>query len=209
VSKTRATHSDADLWHGSLSAHRAQQAEHIAHAAIEVISREGIAGLTMSAVAEEAGISRQTLYKYYPDVDALLLGLASMSEDADAHLAERVAAEPNPIAGLRVFVTTIHAAAAAGHPGPIELAAALPADTRSELDEHARRGERVVIGLLERGQATGAFDPGLDPVMTGRVVYRTVMATYDMATEADASGFSDRLIEIIMRMLGATEAPAG
>lgn len=42
-------------------------------AAAEVVSERGLAGVTMSEIAERAGIGRATLYRYFPAVDAVLL----------------------------------------------------------------------------------------------------------------------------------------
>ncbi len=41
-------------------------------AALALLRQRGMVGLTMSALADGAGISRATLYHYFPDVDAVL-----------------------------------------------------------------------------------------------------------------------------------------
>ncbi len=43
----------------------------IVHAASRLISREGLPGLTMVAVAKEAGVSRQLVYDHFPDLPTL------------------------------------------------------------------------------------------------------------------------------------------
>lgn len=52
--------------------HRAAQRDHILTVAFELLRERGMAALTMSAVASRAGISRPTLYHYFPDVDAII-----------------------------------------------------------------------------------------------------------------------------------------
>jgi AcrR family transcriptional regulator len=52
--------------------HKAAQRDHILSAALDLLRERGMATLTMSAIAQRAGISRATLYHYFPDVDALL-----------------------------------------------------------------------------------------------------------------------------------------
>src|SRR5512139_2199198 len=46
--------------------------ERLLEAAARCIERDGIAGLSMAAVAEEAGVSRPTVYRYFADRRALL-----------------------------------------------------------------------------------------------------------------------------------------
>jgi AcrR family transcriptional regulator len=56
--------------------------QRILSAALEVASIHGIARLSVGDVARRAGLSRQTLYKYFPSKDALVAALVQ-SEAAD------------------------------------------------------------------------------------------------------------------------------
>jgi AcrR family transcriptional regulator len=47
--------------------------DRIARATAEVMLREGPAGLSFPAVAEEAGVSLRTVYRHFPNKDALVL----------------------------------------------------------------------------------------------------------------------------------------
>jgi AcrR family transcriptional regulator len=38
-----------------------------------LVAKHGLRGVTMSQIAEETGIGRATLYKYFPDVESILL----------------------------------------------------------------------------------------------------------------------------------------
>jgi AcrR family transcriptional regulator len=37
-----------------------------------LVAKHGLASVTMTQIAEETGVGRATLYKYFPDVDAIL-----------------------------------------------------------------------------------------------------------------------------------------
>ena len=64
---------------------------HILDAATRMILQHGIKGTTMSVFADEAGVSRQTLYVRFPNKEALLRGcIRKMWEDAQADIAERL-----------------------------------------------------------------------------------------------------------------------
>ncbi|HLI44929.1 MAG TPA: TetR/AcrR family transcriptional regulator [Acidimicrobiales bacterium] len=69
--------------------HKAAQRDHILSVALDLLRERGMATLTMSAVAKRAGISRATLYHYFPDVDALLS--AWVGREIEASVAAMVA----------------------------------------------------------------------------------------------------------------------
>jgi AcrR family transcriptional regulator len=60
------------LWSDTIKAHRSEVRNAILDAAA-LLSEQGLRAVTMSKVAEEAGIGRATLYKYFSGVEAILL----------------------------------------------------------------------------------------------------------------------------------------
>ncbi len=56
----------------SIDAHRHAVREAALDGAAALISSRGLTALTMSGIAQEAGIGRATLYKYFPDVEAVI-----------------------------------------------------------------------------------------------------------------------------------------
>jgi AcrR family transcriptional regulator len=61
------------LWHETVAAHRRGVRDAILHAAVALVAEHGLHGVTMSQIAEQAGIGRATLYKYFSDVEAILV----------------------------------------------------------------------------------------------------------------------------------------
>ncbi len=61
------------LWTETIEAHRREVRDAILGATSRLVSEHGLLSVTMSQIAEEAGIGRATLYKYFPDVEAILL----------------------------------------------------------------------------------------------------------------------------------------
>ena len=61
------------LWSETIEAHRREVGDAILDTTAALVSRHGIRAVTMSQIAEETGIGRATLYKYYPDVEAILV----------------------------------------------------------------------------------------------------------------------------------------
>ena len=61
------------LWNETIEAHRREVRDAILDATWALVDEHGLLSVTMSQIAEKAGIGRATLYKYYPDVEAILL----------------------------------------------------------------------------------------------------------------------------------------
>jgi AcrR family transcriptional regulator len=61
------------LWNETIEAHRRNVHDAILDATVELVAERGLLAVTMSQIAEKTGIGRATLYKYFPDVEAILL----------------------------------------------------------------------------------------------------------------------------------------
>jgi AcrR family transcriptional regulator len=61
------------LWNETIEAHRREVRDAIQDTTAALVAQHGLRSVTMSQIAEETGIGRATLYKYFPDVDAILL----------------------------------------------------------------------------------------------------------------------------------------
>ena len=96
------------LWEASIDAHRQSVRAAAIEAAARLVAQRGIRRVTMAAVAQEAGVGRATLYKYFPDVEALLLAWHEVH--VRAHLAEVEAIAkryPDPEDRLSATLTAI------------------------------------------------------------------------------------------------------
>ena len=60
------------LWKAAVHDHKQEVTRSILDAAESLASKGGIRSVTMSRIAETAGIGRATLYKYFPDLEAVL-----------------------------------------------------------------------------------------------------------------------------------------
>jgi AcrR family transcriptional regulator len=60
------------LWHDTIEAHRNAVADAIMDRTAAIAAAEGPHALTMARIAQESGIGRATLYKYFTDVEAIL-----------------------------------------------------------------------------------------------------------------------------------------
>jgi AcrR family transcriptional regulator len=60
------------LWNQTIEAHRREVREAILDTTAALVAEYGLRSVTMSQIAGETGIGRATLYKYFPDVEAIL-----------------------------------------------------------------------------------------------------------------------------------------
>ncbi len=61
-----------NLWNETIEAHRGEVRDAVLDTAAALVARHGLLSVTMSQIAEETGIGRATLYKYFSDVEAIL-----------------------------------------------------------------------------------------------------------------------------------------
>jgi len=61
------------LWTETIEAHRREVRDATLDTTAALVAEHGLRAVTMSQIAEETGIGRATLYKYFPDVEAILV----------------------------------------------------------------------------------------------------------------------------------------
>jgi AcrR family transcriptional regulator len=61
------------LWNETIEAHRRAVRDAILETTWALVAEHGLMSVTMSQIAEKTGIGRATLYKYFPDAEAILL----------------------------------------------------------------------------------------------------------------------------------------
>ena len=61
------------LWVETIEAHRQTVHDAVLDATAALVTEFGVASVSMSQIAEKTGIGRATLYKYFADVDAILV----------------------------------------------------------------------------------------------------------------------------------------
>ena len=158
-------------WAELTEAYRTGQRESIAHTAMALLIEGGGAGLSMSALAQAAGISRPTLYRYYPDMESVLVGIAGLFSQHDESFAAEIMAEADPRQQLRAFIDAVTDPAAHGHLSAIELEAALPPEGRKLLHAHEDRARGLLADILRRGIQAGVFSSDLNPDTDARLIF--------------------------------------
>ena len=66
-------HAVPKLWSETIEAHRRDVRDAILDTTVALVAEHGLRSATMSRIAEQTGIGRATLYKYFPDVETILI----------------------------------------------------------------------------------------------------------------------------------------
>ncbi|MDG9710646.1 TetR/AcrR family transcriptional regulator [Streptomyces sp. DH10] len=137
------------LWNETIDAHRHAVREAILDATAQLVETAGLRSVTMSQVAERTGIGRATLYKYFSDVDAVLLAWHERQITGHLqHLAEVRDRAGTASERLEAVLRSYAAIARQRHGG--ELATLL------HQGEHITHAERHLTGIVEDLIAQGA-----------------------------------------------------
>ncbi|MCV7283803.1 TetR/AcrR family transcriptional regulator [Mycolicibacterium wolinskyi] len=78
------------LWNDTIESHRRNVRQSILDAAAALVSEVGLRAVTMAQVAEQAGIGRATLYKYFPDVETILHAWHDRQVDEHLHQLQQI-----------------------------------------------------------------------------------------------------------------------
>ncbi len=199
-------------WRDTVAAHRQRTRAAIIEAALALLAERGAAGVSMSALAERAGVSRPTLYKHFPDLDHVLAAWVGEQIDrTHAALVDDLAAVADPLARVDHWIRAqLHAFAGESHRFGVEH---LDASVHPQLMAtiHAKAAE--LRGLLEHalaeGAAAGALRRDLDPTMVAELVHhilsglRRAVAQGERDPDAAADAVTTMVLEGIRAPLPA------
>ena len=129
------------LWTDTIEQHRRAVRDATIDATAALVAEHGLNAVTMSGIAAKTGIGRATLYKYFPDVEAVLL--AWHERQIATHLAHLVEARDRARSPGERLPAVLRAYAVLAHQRhDPDLTALL------HHDEHASRARRHLHDLL-------------------------------------------------------------
>jgi AcrR family transcriptional regulator len=140
------------LWNDTIEAHRRAVEDAILQATATLVAKRGLASVTMSEIAQKSGIGRATLYKYFSDVEAILM--AWHDRQVTGHLKHLCEVRDRGGTASERLEAVLEAYALISHEhGSSELAALL------HRGPHIARAERqlkdLIRGLLIEGAKAG------------------------------------------------------
>jgi AcrR family transcriptional regulator len=187
------------LWEKTIEAHRREVRDAILDTTAALALQRGLLTLTMSEIAEATGIGRATLYKYFPDVETILVAwherqvaghlqyLAALGNDADDGW-QRLAAV------LEAYAFIVYESSAR-HDG--ELVAFLHADRHLARSQHQLR--RMISDLLKDAADRGELRTDTAPEELAGYCLHALTAARGMPSKAAVG----RLLRITLAGLRA------
>jgi AcrR family transcriptional regulator len=145
------------LWSETIDAHRRTVREAILDTTWALVTENGLLSVTMSQIAGSTGIGRATLYKYFPDVETILL--ACHERHVAGHLARlaELGKQPGGAEGRLAAVLGAYALIShhRGRHGTEELGVLL------HRGEHVDRAQQQIVDLIRELLLEVAADGGL------------------------------------------------
>lgn len=170
---------DRHTWAESRSNFKDDQRRLITRSALAILMEEGTPGLTMASLAASAGISRQTLYRYFPDLDAVLAASVDGLEEADQQFRELVFSEGTAREQLHRAVDALIDVSAHGGGQIDEFIAALPPSARAAITAHRRRTADLVAELLTTLKSERRSKYVGEPSLDAELILGLVTAAHD------------------------------
>ena len=180
------------LWEENVDAHRRAVRDAVVDSTAALIAEQGLRAVTMTEVAGRAGIGRATLYKYFSDVEDILLAwhereLATHAQQLDA-LAD---GQSPPAARLEAVLTALGMIYRSFHGN--ELAALL------HQRPHHERAQQQLSAILHRVISEGVSDGALrDDVPVDELAAFCTHAT-EAASGLPSPDAVHRLVRVTLR----------
>jgi AcrR family transcriptional regulator len=94
------------IWSQTIAAHRDAVRDATLDATARLIAEHGLTSVSMSQIAKESGIGRATLYKYFPDLESILVAWHERQIGAHLNQLAEVSEATSPNERLRAVLRT-------------------------------------------------------------------------------------------------------
>jgi AcrR family transcriptional regulator len=187
------------LWNETIEEHRRAVRDATLDTTAALVAKHGLRAVTMSQIAQETGIGRATLYKYYPDVESILIAwherliaehlsrLTEVRHRGDLTASERLAAV------LEMYALILHE-----HRGS-ELAALL--HQGPHFDQAQQHLHRLVADMVADGAAHGELRQDVGPDELAAYCLYAASAATTLSSKAAVK----RLIDVTLGGLRPSE----
>ncbi|MEO7222146.1 MAG: TetR/AcrR family transcriptional regulator [Devosia sp.] len=182
------------LWNDTIEAHKSAVASAIMDKTAELAALEGLHTLTMARIAQEAGIGRATLYKYFSDVEGILSAWHKRQITAHLEGLERIRQQKaTPLEGLEAVLIAYGENSRHGHDHAIGvLLHAMP-----HMQEAHNHLQDFLGSIIDEAVRSGSLEGGASSAELARYALAAI------ANGAPSKPALVRLVGLILRGLGA------
>jgi len=188
------------LWNETIEAHRREVRDATLDTTAALVAKHGLRSVTMSQIAEKTGIGRATLYKYFSDVEAILVAWHARHVAGHLQYLAEVRDQAGDAGERLEAVLEAYALIAYEHHGT-ELAALL------HRGEHVARAQQhlgdLIRGLLTEAARAGNVRDDVAPDELARYCIHALAAAGSLPSKPAVR----RLVTVILAGLSAARAP--
>jgi AcrR family transcriptional regulator len=180
------------IWTETIAAHRDAVREATLDAAGALVAEHGLTGMTMSQIAQQSGIGRATLYKYFPDLDSVLASWHERQVSAHLRHLTEIADRTDGAAARLHAVLTAYAGLSGRQGHGSDMAAALH---RGEHIAHAHAHlNEFLTDLIREAVADGDARNDIPPGELAAYCLHALGAATGLASKAAR----DRLVRVTL-----------
>lgn len=169
------------LWTETIDEHRRAVRDATVEAAAALVAEHGLASVTMSQIARQAGIGRATLYKYFPDVEAILTAWHERHVTGHLDYLAKVRDQAGTPGQRLEAVLQAYALITHQRPQGTELAALV------HRGEHLARAQQhlrdLIADLLSEAAATGGIRNDVPPDELARYCLHALAASASLPSD--------------------------
>lgn len=160
------------LWTDTVEGHRHAVRAAVLDAVAALIAEAGFSGVSMTRVAEHAGVTRATLYKYFPDVETLLAAWHERQISEHLSALEKIRCDTAGTGRQLQAVLEAYALMIYDRPGHDASAPAL--HRGSHIDHAHHHLEAFIADLIRTDAQEKAVDPAMNPVDLARYCIQAI-----------------------------------
>lgn len=141
----------------SLASHRELTRARLFEALGSLMGEQSFESITMSQIAERAGVGRTAVYNHFADKEVLLLAyMREVTGEFARVLTQRLEAEPDPLMRLRIYIRSHLQMIGRYHvKAGMSLRRHMSGQGASHLHDHAGVVGEVLIGILDEAMERG------------------------------------------------------
>lgn len=178
---------------------REQLRDAVLSAAGELMLEGGLGAATMEAIAARAGVSKRTLYKYWPSRGAVALEGFMRNAASSWSLPDDASA----VEALTVLVVSAARLFAGTPAGPLMRSLIADAQAQDEIatairEQWLRPRRAVAADLIRRGMAEGEFRTDLDVEVTLDLLFAPVYYRLLLGHEPMSDAFATATVEYVV-----------
>jgi AcrR family transcriptional regulator len=180
---------------------RAQVRKHILDSSFQVISHNSLADVSMLSLADAAKVSRQTLYKYFPTMDDIILGIKNQIDESGVNAMLSIANDRNR-KGKEALLAIGKAFFELSHQDPNRftfLARFSNSPTASEMTAYYSQLFARTVSIekiILAGQKDGSIRADIDPAVEAiSLITDTIGLTMRLVTAKPKTTIDDRVLD--------------